>query len=125
MGEMKVTLTLHDARTDRPEKSMQVIGWKYYGPKTERWWDTHYSKRNDAFNCGDESEDVRNAFEIDYWAEHPDMDAILHGMTPAPEPADICADQMHDEAMHEPDESVTHMRKYSIDSEEPNYAEMD
>ena len=120
MDEIKVTLILHDASKVRPGKT----GWYLVHTTGDLWIDVMYSKVNNEFNSFDDSEKRDNDFHVDYWAERPDIAAITSEQS-NPEPYDTCCAGTRDALSDLSDNPAKRMHQYSIDSEEPNYAEMD
>ena len=120
MNEIKVTLVLHDASKVRPKKT----GWYLVHTAGDLWIDVMYSKTNDEFNSFDWSEKKDDPFHVDYWIERPDIAAITNEQR-NPEPTETCSTEMHDVLTEVSDNPAKRMHQYSIDNEEPDYAEMD
>ena len=72
MSEITLTLTIHNARTHRPERSGYYLAGYCDG---ERWMSMPYSKEHDAFNALDCESAPENAVAIDFWCDIPDVHA--------------------------------------------------
>lgn len=110
-------MTLHDARTERPDHSMTVLAlMQYY-----TWEKLPYSKKYDAFNVYDSFDNTETAVPVIFWAELPNTTAKDYNIDPYGEDYERLASPAPEPAP-EPD-PVSRMREYSIDAdpEHPDY----
>ena len=67
----QITLTLHDAKKERPEQSGDYWCFMLHGfdPTPTSVMRMSYSKKHNAFNAHDFEKIPKSAIQIDYWAQ--------------------------------------------------------
>lgn len=69
----------YDASVCRPSTSREVLTARMNGNKPSMVQSVSYSVKFNAFNASDSSDDAENAVDIDYWADLPTLEEMLHG----------------------------------------------
>jgi len=79
----KLTITLHDAQEEMPDRSTKVVVFELFKNNLYAITDVRFSSVHQQFNCGDDTdlklvEERRHTFDnVRYWAYMEDVNAAI------------------------------------------------